>query len=351
MIKIPAWRIALAALVFALSGQVAAQTAAAPQPAPQERAVAAQPYNDAAVFRQVRSGNPAFTQLGAAEEAGILIQSGGETWRQARVPVALTGGLIVALAVLSLAGFYGMRGTIKTGESGSKQMIQRFKPADRYAHWFLAIVWVGLAISGLILSFGKSILLPIIGPTLFSWLAAFAKNLHNFTGPLLIVAVPWMFFRYLRHNWFGREDFVWLTKIVGNLTGHEYPSGKFNGGEKIVFWLLLVVLSTVLVVSGLIMNFPNFGQTRGTMQTVSIIHMVAAYLAIAMAAVHIYLGTIGMAGAYRAMRHGYVTAEWAKHHHELWYNDVKAGKVPESPIVPESAVPEPVRQAVLLAEK
>lgn len=351
MIRIPAWRAALAALVFALAGQVAAQPAPAPQPAQQEPAAAVLRHNDEAVFRQVRSGSPGFTQLGAPEERGILIQSGGETWRQARVPVALIGGLLVALAVLSLGGFYSMRGRIKTGESGSKQMIQRFQPADRYAHWFLAIVWVGLAITGLILSFGKSILLPIMGLTLYSWLAAFAKNLHNFIGPLLIVAVPWLFFRFLRYNWFGREDFVWLTKIVGNLTGHEYPSGKFNGGEKLVFWLVLVLFSTVLIVTGLIMDFANFGQSRATMQTVSVIHMVAAYLAIALACVHIYLGTIGMSGAYRAMRDGYVTAEWAKHHHERWYNDIKAGKVPESPIVPESSVPEPVRQAVLLAEK
>jgi formate dehydrogenase subunit gamma len=351
--KISSWRALLAVAALALAGQVAAQPTT-PQPTPAQQEVREnkdQPYNNSPVWREVRSGQPGFTQMGAPAEQGVLIQSRGETWKEARVPVALFGGLAVALAMLSLAGFFAWRGSIPVGESGSKMMIKRFQPADRYAHWTMAIVWVSLAITGLIITFGKTLLLPILGHTLYAWLAAAAKNIHNFAGPFLIIGVTWMFIRFLRHNWFNKQDFVWLTKIVGNLTGHEYPSGKFNGGEKIVFWLVLVVLSSVLIVTGLVLNFPNFGQSRATMQTMNVIHMVAAYFAIAMACVHIYLGTIGMKGAYRAMRDGYVTAEWAKHHHELWYNDVKAGKVPESPMVPESTVPEPIRQAVLLADK
>lgn len=351
--KIRSWRALVAVAALAVAGQVVAQpTAPQPTPAQQEvRENKEQPYNNSPVWREVRSGQPGFVQMGAPDERGVLIQSRGETWKEARVPIALLGGLAVALAMLSLAGFYAWRGSIPVGESGSKMMIKRFQPADRYAHWTMAIVWVSLAITGLIITFGKTLLLPILGHTLYSWLAAAAKNVHNFAGPFLIIGVVWMFFRYVRHNWFTKEDFIWLTKIVGNLTGHEYPSGKFNGGEKIVFWLVLVVLSTVLIATGLVLNFPNFGQTRATMQTMNMIHMVAAYFAIAMACVHIYLGTIGMRGAYRAMRDGYVTAEWAKHHHERWYNDVKAGKVPESPMVPESSVPEPIRQAVQLAAK
>ena len=105
------------------------------------------------------------------------------------------------------------------------------------------------------------------------------------------------------------------------------PAGKFNAGEKALFWLLVCVLSVILVVTGLILDFPNFDQTRGTMQLANLIHMIAALLAIAMAAFHIYLGTIGMRGAYDAMRYGYVDETWAREHHEYWYNDVAAGKV------------------------
>ena len=348
------WRAGLAAAVLAFAGYAAAQPASPPQqdPARQqaERSVT-QPYNNAPFWREVRNSDQGFTQVGDLPERGVLIQSRGETWRQARVPVALIGGLLVALAVASLGGFYAYRGSIPVGESGSRMMIQRFRPADRYAHWTMAIVWVTLGITGLILTFGKVLLLPIIGHGLYSWVGAAAKNVHNFIGPILIVGVVWMIARYLPYNRLSKEDFVWMKNIYGNLTGHEYPSGKFNGGEKMVFWFLLVLLTPLLIVSGLFLNFPNFGQTRETMQTFNVIHMVLAYVAIAMAFVHIYLGTIGMKGAYRAMRNGYVTAEWAKHHHELWYNDIKAGKVPESPMVAEDAVPDPARRAVLLAVK
>ncbi len=351
------WRIGLVAAALAFAACAGAQPAAPssqPDAARQqaERNIT-QPYNNAPFWREVRSSatEPGFTQVGDAPERGILIQSRGETWRQARVPVALIGGLLVALAVVSLGGFYAYRGSIPAGGNDSRTMIRRFLPADRHAHWTMAIVWVTLAITGLIITFGKVLLLPIMGHTLYSWLAVAAKNLHNFAGPFLIVGVVWMIIRYLPYNRLTRDDFVWMTRIIGNLTGHEYPSGKFNGGEKMVFWFLLVLFTPLLIASGLVLDFPNFGQTRATMQTFNGIHMVLAYVAIAMACVHIYLGTIGMKGAYRAMREGYVTAEWAKHHHELWYNDVKAGKVPESPMVPETEVPEPVRSKVLLASK
>ena len=112
---------------------------------------------------------------------------------------------------------------------------------DRYAHWFVAIVWVALAITGLILSLGKTVLLPLIGYTLFSWLATLAKNLHNFIGPLLIVGVPWLFVRFVRDNGFGARGLArGSCKIGGYFKGHEYPSDTFNAGEKLVFWLVLV---------------------------------------------------------------------------------------------------------------
>ena len=148
-----------------------------------------------------------------------------------------------------------------------------------------------------------------------------------------------MFLRFVRDNGIGAEDIKWFLNIGGYFKGHEYPSGKFNAGEKLVFWLVLVLFSTVLVVTGLILVFPNFDQTRQTMQLSNIIHMVTAYVAIALACVHIYLGTIGMTGAYRAMRDGYVDTSWAEHHHVRWYQDVVAGKAREKFVQPAAAVP------------
>jgi hypothetical protein len=147
-----------------------------------------------------------------------------------------------------------------------------------------------------------------------------------------------MFVRYVRSNGISVDDVRWFINIVGYFKGHEHPSGKFNAGEKLVFWVVLVLLTTVLIITGLILVFPNFDQTRSTMQWANIVHMVAAYLSIALACVHIYLGTIGMKGAYDAMRYGYVDATWAEHHHKKWYDDVVAGRAPEKFVQPEACV-------------
>jgi formate dehydrogenase subunit gamma len=306
-----------------------------PAPTPENTSPAAaaqrqqsQPLNNAPVWRDVRSGAPQTTQV-RGRETNVLIQSQGETWRSLRVPVVFGGGMIVALAILGLAVFYMFLGQLGADDGGGQnrgRWIERFTPIDRYAHWLLAIAWSTLAITGLILSLGKSVLLPLIGYTLFSWLAILSKNLHNFVGPILIVAVPFLFIRFIRDNGIGMEDVKWFVNILGYFKGHEYPSGRFNAGEKLVFWFVLVIFSTILIISGLVLVFPNFDQTRSTMQVANVVHAVTAYIAIGLALVHTYLGTIGLAGAYRAMRYGYVDEAWAKHHHERWYQDIVAGK-------------------------
>jgi formate dehydrogenase subunit gamma len=111
-----------------------------------------------------------------------------------------------------------------------------------------------------------------------------------------------------------------------------------------VFWVVLVALTTLLIISGLVLLFPNFNQTRASMQTANLVHVIAAYGSMALACVHIYLGTIGMTGAYRAMRYGYVDESWAEHHHLRWYEDVVAGRAREPFVdpaeVPSGALPE-----------
>jgi formate dehydrogenase subunit gamma len=345
---------AVGALLFvfcaAVTGGALAEQIPTPAPTPentgsgpQVQRQLEQPLNSAPVWREVRSGGPQVTTV-RGRETNVLIQSQGETWRALRVPVVFWGGMLLAVALLGLAVFYLVRGPLDVphGEKTNGRLIERFSPIDRYAHWLLAIVWVILAVTGLILSLGKSVLLPVIGYTLFSWLAILAKNLHNFVGPILIVAVPLMFIRYIRDNGIGMDDLKWFLNLKGYFQGHETPSGRFNAGEKTVFWLVLVVASTVLVVTGLVLVFPNFNQTRSTMQIANVLHMLAAYGSIALAFVHIYLGTLGMPGAYRAMRYGYVDETWAQHHHLLWYEQVVAGhsrqKFADTRTVPRDAI-------------
>jgi len=321
-----------------------------PAPTPENSSPAAaaarqanQPLNNAPVWREVRSGAPQVTTV-RGRETNILIQPEGQTWRAARVPLIFGGGMLVALSLLGLLVTYLIVGAmdLAPGERHGGRFIERFSPMDRYAHWFIAIVWVILGITGLIMSLGKSVLLPLIGYTLFSWLAILSKNLHNFIGPLLIVAIPWMFVQFVRDEGISSEDFKWFAHIVDYFRGHEYPSARFNAGEKLVFWVVGVLLSTLLVISGVILVFPNFDQTRSTMQWANVAHVICAYCAIALALVHIYLGTIGQVGSYRAMRYGYVDESWAKHHHERWYQAVVEGRVPQkfvdAKVVPPEAI-------------
>jgi formate dehydrogenase subunit gamma len=169
-------------------------------------------------------------------------------------------------------------------------------------------------------------MLPIIGYTLFAWLAALSKNLHNFVAPIFMVSVAIFAILFVRHNLPRAYDFIWFRNALGYVTGKKHvASGKFNAGEKVWFWGGVVVLSIVVSWSGLILLFPNFDQTRAVMQDAWIWHAVAALLYIAMSLGHIYLGTLGVEGAYQAMRTGYVDEVWAKEHHEHWYNEMKAG--------------------------
>ena len=286
-----------------------------------------QPGNNAPFWRDVRRGeNPYQTTQVRGVETNVLVQSEGQSWRLLRPWVYSVGGLIIVVALLGLAGYYFWRGPIKLHEQPTGRLIRRFSNLDRLAHWTVAISFVTLGLTGVIITFGKY-LLPVLGYTLFSWLAIISKNLHNFVAPVFLIGLPLLILVFIRDNLPKRYDREWLKTFGGMFSknGKEVPSGRFNAGEKALFWAMVCVLSVVLCISGVILLFPNFEQGRFTMQWANIVHMVCALLAIAMASFHIYLGTIGMKGAYKAMRTGYVDEAWAKEHHEIWYEEVKAG--------------------------
>jgi formate dehydrogenase subunit gamma len=158
-------------------------------------------------------------------------------------------------------------------------------------------------------------------------LTALAKNLHNFVGPFFILSTVVFVVMFIRDNLPKAYDFTWFAKGWSYMTGGAHvPSGRFNAGEKAWFWGFVVVLSVVVSYTGVILLFPNFDQTRATMQEAWIWHASAALLYIAISFGHMYLGTIGLEGSYQAMRTGYVDEIWAKEHHEIWYNEVKSGR-------------------------
>ena len=307
-----------ASLMLAMAGGVQAQSDT------QQQRRLDQPGNNAPVWRDVRKEGQSHYTTAQGREAGVLVQSAGETWRQIRNgPVTFYGGWLLVVVVLVIAAIFFALGPVKLHDKPTGRMIERFTPAERWAHWVMGISFVVLGVSGLIILFGKYVLLPVIGYTLFAWLTALAKNLHNFVAPLFAVSLLVFILMFIKDNLPKAYDFTWFAKAPGFFAGRHVPSGRFNGGEKVWFWAGVVVLSIALVVSGAILLFPNFDQVRATMQQASVVHMVAAVLVIAAAAGHIYMGTIGVEGAYQAMRSGYVDEVWAKEHHEYWYNEVK----------------------------
>ena len=327
------WKLCLALAMVAAAGLAQAQSDAQQQ---KQRSID-QPGNNAPVWRDVRKegSQENYTSV-KGREANVLVQSAGNTWRQIRNgPVTFYGGWLIVVVCLIIAAIYFAMGPIKTHDRPSGRMIERFTLAERWAHWVMGISFVVLGITGLIILFGKFVLLPVIGYTLFAWLTALAKNLHNFVAPLFIVSLLVFIVIYARDNLPEKGDGNWLANGWKMFGGAHLPAGRFNAGEKVWFWVGVVVLCLILAVTGLILLFPNFDQVRSTMQQASIIHAIASIFVIALGAGHIYMGTIGVEGAYRNMRDGVTDETWAKEHHEFWYNEVKRGAKP----APGGAVP------------
>jgi formate dehydrogenase subunit gamma len=317
-------------LVLSLFASVALAQAQSEAQQQQQRQIT-QPGNNAPVWRDVRSGEEHYTSV-KGRETGVLVQSAGETWRRIRNgPVTFYGGLLVSLVTLAILAFYFWKGPVKLHERPTGRLIRRFNSMEQVVHWTAAISFCVLGISGLIMLFGKHVLLPVIGYTLFAWLTMLGKNLHNFIAPFFMLAVIVMIFMWLRDNLPRAYDWQWFRKSWAFFTrGEHIPSGRYNAGEKVWFWLGVLGLSIVVSWSGLILLFPNFDQTRAVMQEAWIWHATAALLYIAMSLGHIYMGTIGVEGAYGNMRTGYTDETWAKEHHSLWYQEVKSSRSADS---------------------
>ncbi|WP_297655875.1 formate dehydrogenase subunit gamma [Hydrogenophaga sp.] len=300
-----------------------------------------QPGNNAPMWRDVGKGVTGYTSL-PYPEAGNMIQpfvqypgsrvtTAGEAWRQVRNDWILPyGGSVLLIVIVAIGLFYAAKGSIALHGTETGRKIERFTYFERAAHWTNAIAFVILAVSGIVMAFGKFFLLPVMGSTLFGWLSFALKNLHNFAGPLFAVSLLVVILTFVKDNLPAKEDITWLLKGGGLFSGKEVPSHRFNAGEKVVFWAGVFFFGLIVVGSGLFLDklVPSVDYTRANMQVAHMIHASAAVLMMALFMGHIYLGTIGMKGAYKAMKTGYVDETWAKEHHQLWHDDIKAGKIP-----------------------
>jgi formate dehydrogenase subunit gamma len=271
--------------------------------------------------RQRDRGVSGSTQVKGVD-SGVLINYYGEEWRQFRMQRLVPYGAAlmgVVLAVILL--FYFLRGPLRIQDGPAGSQLQRFSVTERTVHWFTAGLFWFLALTGLILLYGRYVLIPLLGPEGFGVTATACKEAHNLFGPLFLVALLMLFITFAKDNVYTRGDMKWLLKGGGLLGGHV-SAGRFNAGEKIWFWIA-VLGGIVLCVSGLILDFAVFGQGRVIMGLSHVLHGIAALIVIAVSFGHIYLGTAGVEGTLGAMTHGYVDLNWARSHHDRWAREVE----------------------------
>lgn len=299
--------------------------AAKPTPSPAAGSTAVRDWNNPPAWSEVER-KPQYASV-PGRETNVLIQDSGKQWRKLHNgPVTFYGGIVILVVPALLLLFYLAKGTIKTHEKPTGHVIERFNGAERVAHWTMGLSFVALALTGLTTLFGKHVLLPWLGYSVFATISEIGKNIHNFVGPLFIFSLVVFVVMYVKDNLWRAYDMEWLKNFGGMLSGKHIAAGRFNAGEKIFFWGGVIVLGIVVSISGTVMLFPNWNTSRELMGQFNLIHAIAACIFIAISFAHMYLGSVGMEGAYKAMREGYVDESWAKEHHQLWYDDVKAGK-------------------------
>ncbi len=277
-----------------------------------------------AVRQREFKGSDALSSSTQARSLGAnqFINIKGQEWRNFRmgqlVPYGayLLGGVLLVLVLFRL-----IRGKIKIKSGRSGKKIKRFSGFQRFVHWSVAILFVILGITGTLLTFGKSGLIPIIGSQAFGTVAGVGKFIHDYLGPVFGIMLFIMLFTFIKGNFGNWTDVKWFFKGGGMFGGHA-SAGRYNGGEKAWFWLAILA-GAVVVVSGVVLSFPYFDQTREDLQLSHLVHAIGGIGLLAASFGHIFMGTVAMEGAYEAMRTGYCDENWAKEHHDLWYEDLQ----------------------------
>jgi formate dehydrogenase subunit gamma len=255
------------------------------------------------------------------ETAAVLEQPAGRVWTYFHEVLLRWIGAIAIIGiivVLAIAYFFIGRLRISAGRSGIK--VARFTSFERFSHWLTATSFVLLALTGLNITFGRPLLLPLMGPDAFTTFSEVSKYVHNFISfafvlGLVLIAAIWM-----KDNIPRKVDWIWLKEGGGFIPSKHPTAGRFNAGEKLVFWLALGAGAAVSV-SGYLLLFPFYVTDIFGMQIAQGVHSVVAILFIALIIGHIYIGTLGMEGAFEAMGTGSVDLNWAKEHHGLWLEE------------------------------
>lgn len=274
-------------------------------------------------WREVRRSERGYTAV-TGPEADVLIQSRGETWREVRNgPVKIVGAILVLGVILAVLAYHLKKGGLKL-EHRTGRKVLRWAVSDRVLHWYTATLFVILALTGLSLLWGRTVLIPVLGKTGFAAWAGIAKPIHDYLALAFAAGLAVMLLKWFKHNIPAAYDREWIRQAGGYLGGGHPPAGFANAGEKAYYWTL-VIAGTTLVTSGFWMLFPNLGFERAAMQNANIIHGVSALILTAFVCLHIYLGTAGSEGALEGMITGEVDEGWARQHHGVWLDEVQRG--------------------------
>jgi formate dehydrogenase subunit gamma len=250
--------------------------------------------------------------------ARVLVQPAGRTWDHFHeVTLHWFGAIVIIGMIAILGGAYLVVGRLRISAGRSGKKVHRFNAFERFSHWLTALSFVVLGLTGLNITFGKILLLPVIGPDAFSSLSQAAKYGHNFTSFAFVIGLVLIVAIWFKDNIPRRVDIDWLKQGGGFIKSKHAPAGRFNAGEKAVFWLALLA-GIAVAASGYLLLFPFYIADILGMQVAQVVHAVIAVLFVAVILAHIYIGTLGMEGAFEAMGTGEVDLNWAKEHHDLW---------------------------------
>jgi formate dehydrogenase subunit gamma len=275
-------------------------------------------------WREVRGGVAGYSAV-TGQETDVLIQNGGQNWRQVRNGPVATYGAWVLLAMIGILAIYHLlTGGYKMPDRTGRKIL-RWPGIDRFIHWYTAVLFIVLAITGLSLLWGRAVLIPVMGKEGFAAWAGLAKPIHDYGALLFTAGFVVMLLKWMHHNIPKAYDLEWFAKGGGYLGGGHPPAGFANAGEKALFWTL-VFAGGAMVVSGLFLLFPNWGTERAGMQLANEIHGISSLICVTFVVMHIYLATIGSEGALEGMISGEIDEQYAKNHHPLWYEEVMQGE-------------------------
>jgi formate dehydrogenase subunit gamma len=254
------------------------------------------------------------------QSAGILIQPDGRDWRQFRTRWLTIAGIAAVFGtVLALGLFYALRGRTKITAGRAGRRIQRFTLLERANHWMVATSFVLLALTGLNITYGAYVLRPLIGAEAFTTLTLWAQAAHHYLGFAFLLGILVMLVLWARQNLVSRVDIAWI-RAGGPLAKGHAPAGKFNAGQKLLYWFTMLG-GLAMTATGLLLMMPGLLDNVILSQWTHVAHGMLGMGMIAVILGHIYIGSVGMEGAFEAMRDGQVDYNWAREHHSAWLEE------------------------------